>query len=395
MWLLFAAILLGIALGIITGLLPGVHINLVSAILLSLAPAIGAYAPLLLICATITSMSITHTFLDTIPSIFLGAPDDDKALGVLPGHRYLLRGNGMMAIKLAVVGGLIGTLVAILLFVPFSWLIKLAADASKPILFWVMLAIVTFMLLHDKKPILSALVFTLSGILGLVTFRLPLRDPLLPLLSGIFGTATLLYSISEQQQIPIQRDECYTELDYRKACSGSLRGVAAGFLTALLPGISSSSASALTSQGGKLGDHGFMVLLGSIGTASFILSLSAFLAIQKARNGAMAVITQLSEMNGYAVVVLLSSSLIATGIAALLTIAAAKRAAKWLPLMPYTKVCAAVILFVCLLVLLRSGVLGLCVLMTSTAVGLLPAALRTGRAQAMGCLLLPLLVLLW
>jgi hypothetical protein len=31
----------------------------------------------------------------------------------------------------------------------------------------------------------------------------------------------------------------------------------------------------------------------------------------------------------------------------------------------------------------------------STAIGLLPAALKTGRAQAMGSLLLPLLVILW
>jgi len=40
----------------------------------------------------IIAMSVTHTFLDALPAIFLGAPDADQVLNVLPGHRLLLQG---------------------------------------------------------------------------------------------------------------------------------------------------------------------------------------------------------------------------------------------------------------------------------------------------------------
>jgi putative membrane protein len=62
-------------------------------------------------------MSITHTFVDFIPSIFLGAPDEDSVLSVLPGHQFLLKGHGHQALVLTLKGGLIA-MILILLFTP-------------------------------------------------------------------------------------------------------------------------------------------------------------------------------------------------------------------------------------------------------------------------------------
>src|SRR3989338_1637338 len=92
---LIIALLLGVTSGIITGLTPGIHSNLVSLLVLQFTPLLMPYFSLLSLATFIMSMSITHTFLDAIPSIFLGAPESDTVLGVLPGHRYLLRGNGL------------------------------------------------------------------------------------------------------------------------------------------------------------------------------------------------------------------------------------------------------------------------------------------------------------
>jgi putative membrane protein len=388
-------ILCGVGFGIITGLAPGVHINLVSAILLSLSPALAQRISLVHVCALIMAMSVTHTFLDTIPSIFLGAPDDDKALGVLPGHRYLLRGNGMAAVKLCIIGGLLGAVVSVVLFVPLGMLLNAAYAYGRPYMVWILIALVLFTILKDKKRPWALAIFLLSGLLGLIVLRLPISDPLLPLLSGMFGTATLLYSINEHQRIPPQNGQRYTEIDLGKTASGTVRGVLAGMVTSLLPGISASAASAVTSRGGRLGDSGFLVLLGSIGSAGFILSLASFLYFEKARNGAMAVITELSAIDTPMTVILLSAALVGAGIAALLTLWMGRSAAAWLPKLPYRATCAGVILFVALLAFLRSGWVGLAVLATSTAIGLLPAAVKTARAQAMGCLLLPVIVMLW
>lgn len=392
---LILATIIGVAFGVVTGLAPGVHINLVSAILLSIAPLIAAHTSLIYVCALIMAMSVTHTFLDTIPSIFLGAPDDEKAMGVLPGHRYLLRGNGMMAVKLCVIGGLLGAVLASTLFIPLGLILKVIYTYGRPYLFWMLAAIIMFTVIKDKKQLLAASVFCISGALGLVVLRLPLRDPLLPLLSGMFGVATLLYSVNEHQSIPPQKELCYTELNVGKTASGILRGVVAGMITALLPGVSASAASAAVSQGGRLGDHGFLVLLGALGSASFILSLASFWYFEKARNGAMAVITELSAIEPSIIVILIGCGLLAAGIAAILALQLGRGAARWLPKIPYRATCIGVIIFVALLVLMRSGWLGLAVLLTSTAIGLIPAAAKTARAQAMGCLLLPVLVMLW
>ncbi|MBR9700722.1 hypothetical protein GOV11_02555, partial [Candidatus Woesearchaeota archaeon] len=383
---LLSAILAGIFSGIITGLTPGVHINLVAAILLSASVILSEYTSMLNIAVLIVSMSITHNFVDMIPAIFLGAPEESTVLGVLPGHRYLLQGNGLMAVKLSVWGGLVGTVLVVLTLPLMIWLIGFLAEVANRFVFWILLGFVLFSIWKDKKRALAVVIFILSGIVGFITLRLPMKEPLLPLLSGIFGIATLLYSIKENNTIPEQKNLPYTEM--RKLWKGSILGTAGAFLTALFPGISAGLAAGLVSRGGKLGDHGFMILLGSLGSASFVLSLAAWLSIQKARNGAMAIAVELAEVTPRVAIILAAIMLISTGLAALITLWLGKRAAQLLPKIPYTKTCLGVIAFIILIVALRSGWIGLIVLLTSTAVGLLPAALKTARVQAMGCLLL-------
>ena len=74
---------LGILLGIITGLLPGLHVNNVALIMLSASSAIVAFfSPLytygiseqfilILIAGFMISLSISHSFHDTIPTTFI------------------------------------------------------------------------------------------------------------------------------------------------------------------------------------------------------------------------------------------------------------------------------------------------------------------------------------
>ncbi|NQU98402.1 tripartite tricarboxylate transporter permease, partial [Candidatus Woesearchaeota archaeon] len=121
---IIVAIILGILSGIITGLTPGIHINLVSLLVLSASPFLTPYFGLISLACFIISMSVTHSFLDPIPSIYLGAPDSDQVLGVLPGHRYLLAGHGYTALKLTVIGSFGALILSIILFPFFMLLVK-------------------------------------------------------------------------------------------------------------------------------------------------------------------------------------------------------------------------------------------------------------------------------
>src|SRR3989338_5895885 len=114
------AVAVGIIAGTFTGISPGVHINLVASLVFSLS-AISDISPLLFV-VFIVSMSVTHTFIDFIPSVFLGAPDPDTILTVLPGHRLLLRGDGFKAVIFALYGSLFG-LITIILISPLLFLV--------------------------------------------------------------------------------------------------------------------------------------------------------------------------------------------------------------------------------------------------------------------------------
>src|SRR3989344_5936359 len=107
------AVLCGIALGTVTGLTPGIHINLVAALILLVSKNLTSF-PTEYLAFAILAISITHVFLDIIPSVFLGAPDANEVLAVLPGHRLLMQGLGYQAVAISALGALSAIILGIL-----------------------------------------------------------------------------------------------------------------------------------------------------------------------------------------------------------------------------------------------------------------------------------------
>ncbi len=95
---MITAFVLGIAFGLIAGLVPGVHINLISSLVLAGSGFILDYFAAKELAVFIVAMGITHAFVEVVPSIFLGAPDDTTALVMLPGHKMLHEGLGYDAV---------------------------------------------------------------------------------------------------------------------------------------------------------------------------------------------------------------------------------------------------------------------------------------------------------
>src|SRR3989344_9229703 len=94
----FIVIAIGVLVGSLTGVTPGIHLNLVALLTFSVAPVLLQYISLPSLCIFIIAMSITHTFVDAVPGMYLGAPSEAEALSVLPGHRMLLKGLGHQAV---------------------------------------------------------------------------------------------------------------------------------------------------------------------------------------------------------------------------------------------------------------------------------------------------------
>lgn len=375
-----------------TGLLPGVHVNLVSVLLVTAAPFIPA-SPLSL-AVFIVCLGLTHTFLDAVPSIFLGAPDEDKVMSVLPGHRMLLQGEGYQAVKLTTWGSyacLLVTLVLIPLSIPvlpalYGWI--------EPYMGYFLLVVILGMIISERgwKKLWAPVIFLLSGALGLTVFELPLEQPLFPMLSGLFGASSLL--LSESSKIPEQDPSKEIKLGRSMGLRAVGAGVFSGALTGLFPGLGAAQASVIgMALVGNIGIHGFLALVGGIGTVNFVFSLAALYALDKARNGAIVAVMQIvGGISFLDLLILLFSSLLAGSVAVMLTLWFAKRGAALLGKLDYKKFSWSVLIFLSLLVLLLTGWLGMLVFVVSTCVGLLAPQLEVKRSYSMGCLLVPVML---
>ena len=389
------ALLLGITIGIITGTLPGLHVNLIAVIVLSLSPLLLQLASPLLLAVFLISLAITHTFLDALPSIYLGAPDESQALNVLPGHRLLLRGKGHLAILWITFGSFGSLLLSILLLPLFIFLMKIISSWAQVIVVYLLLGIVLFLLWKEQKKIPAFCIFLLAGTLGILVFDLPLQQPLFPLLSGLFGCSLLLMSLLKKTNIPAQNINFNNSKFPLKKNLALISGASfSGFLAAFLPGVSTSQVAVFGAAVlKKMGDVGFLTFVGGVSTANMLISLGTLYALEKARNGAIVAVQELLPKVQLQEVLLFSGvALTAGGIACMATLWLSKKFCKILPKINYPLLIKFVLCFIALLVLFIDGPLGILVLAVATALGIMATSWGIAKHHLMGCLLVPVIL---
>jgi putative membrane protein len=391
--LLLAALALGIFIGIFTGLFPGIHVNMVVAALLGLAPLLVRYFEPLSLAVFIVSLSVTHSFLDTIPSIFLGAPENENALSVLPGQRMLLSGEGHMAVKITILGTYVGMLAAVILIPIFVLTASRIFPFLKPVLPYVLVAIVSVMIFREKDFIFALIVFFLSGTLGIIVFSSgAAKDPLFPLLSGLFGVSGLIISYFENTKVPPQRMDGRIDIsgkDTLRSVSGASVGV---IFTQFFPGMGPAQGAVLSSQLIKdMKDRTYLALVGAIGTMSVIFSLATLYALNKAKDGSVVAISKILILDRLSLCILVAAMVVAGSVSVFLVMFFSRVFTRMISRVNYKALVVSVIVFVFAMCLALNGPLGILIMVTSTAIGLIAPLRGVARSHAMGCLLLPVL----
>ena len=394
---LLISLALGIISGIFTGITPGIHVNLVSVLVLSFSSVLLQITSPLILAVYIISLAITHTFLDSLPSIYLGAPDEAQALNVLPGHRLLQKGLGHQAIVYTLIGSYGSLLLSIILFPLFVISMKLIAPVVEQWIGYLLIAVMAYMIFREKKKWLKSLgVFLLSGALGLVVLSgIPnLKQPLFPLLSGLFGFSILIVSLSKKSAIPQQIADSKLTISNKNIGKSVSAATGVGFLAAFLPGFGSSQAAIVaTNVVGDLGDEGFLSLVGGINTANMLISIATIYILDKARNGAIVVVDKLAPDIGLPEVLLfLGTALVAGGISVILTLRLSRLFSKLIVKVNYLKLVLSIIGFITLLTFYFDGILGLLILITAAAIGLVTSYLGVGKNHLMGCLIVPVIL---
>jgi putative membrane protein len=257
---------------------------------------------------------------------------------------------------------------------------------------WQMIFIVAlFMIFYSGNIWRNVFVFGASGILGLAVFGARINEPLFPLLTGMFGISTLIFSLKDKNTIPKQNFSAKTNFSYLKGLLSVFIGAVLGFFTAILPGIGSSTAATVGSIIIREKEaRNFLVLSGCITTVNFFMSIAALNVLGKARNGAIVSLMQIIEKPS--VLIMIMSALIAAGLAVFIALLFSQQFVKLLQKMNYEIVCKSVILILLILAMVFSGLQGLYVLALSTAIGLYCNYKGVQRSMMMACIMVPVMV---
>jgi putative membrane protein len=378
------ALCFGLALGIVTGLVPGVHVNLVAVLLFSFLHFDGY-----LVAIVIIANAVTHTFLDTIPSVFLGCPEEGNCLSALPGHRLLMQGKGYYAVMLTVVGSFFGLLLSVMVLPLLLYIVEPVYSVLKDHIGVIILMLSLFLVFREKKRFWALLVFVLSGVFTLLVFNVTMNEPLFPVFSGMFGVSMLV--LSSESKIPKQEEFSFSLEN--KVLKAVPVAVLVGWFCSFMPGMGSSQGAVLGSSIVKLCEKGFMVLVGGLSTVNMVLSLVTFYILGKARNGAVVNVMKILENVSFnQLVVFVGVAMVVGGISVYLASFLSKRFSKFIVKVNYKKLVWIVISLIVVLVFVICSWKGLVILFFSICIGLIPQLKNVSRSQMMGSLLLPVIV---
>lgn len=387
------ALLLGILMGTFTGLFPGIHINLVASFLVPLSAALPI--PVYSLVTFIVSMSITHTFLDFIPSIFLGAPEEDTFLSVLPGHRLLSVGRGQEAVIITLYGSIIAIVIACIFSPVLIIVMPIVVNYLKYAIPFVLIFISLYLIIREEKIFLSLIILILAGALGYVSLGLPIKQPLLPLLTGLFGTSSMLISLKNKNEIKKQLTFKLKEVKPTKTeiFSSSLAAMLTAPVLSFFPAVGSGQAAFIGSEIVPQTDRSFLLLNGMINTIVMVLSFVVLYAIGKSRTGSAAAVQELlTEINLNTLIIIIFVAIISACIAFFIGLFISRNFSYLLNKINYKILTIIIIITLIVITFIFSGYLGIIILISSTALGLYTISTDVKRINLMGCLLIPTII---
>ncbi len=360
-----------------------------------------------------------YAMLNTLPSIFLSAPDESTLFVVLPGQKYLLQRRGWEAALLTGVGGL-GGVAALTLLAPVAAPLFSALRAIlQPHLHWILLAVILYMLMSEWPKgtdraatrlgklaeawtsLAAGLVtFLLSGLLGFIlTYRslVPADvafQNLMPAFIGLFAIPWVLGNILARVQVPPQHIATSLDADLplflRGILAGTLGGLFAAFFPVVTGGIGGFIAGHATAQ---RDDRLFLIAQGASKVVYYVGGfLLFFVPGLHLTRGGMAwmlsgVYTPYTPEAFYrAVAAVVLSGVTAFFMLLLLTRLAIRLVAR----ADYRWLSAATLALLVLIVALVTGPGGLLIAAVATGIGLIPALWGARRMNCMGVLLLPI-----
>ncbi len=447
-----ASALAGTGVGFVSGLIPGLHMNNVAAIVSAygasiiallggVTAAIGSQTAGVLVASFLCAAMIAHVFSESVTSTYVGIPAGD-IVSVLPAHRLARAGLGRSAVRASMDGALTGVIVSTAVLVPLCLVMGRPVGVygllkeGMGILVILFSAVLVFSegaresgwemrRRRARRVIRGLVVFGASGLLGLIVlksdfFSRPVPDLpwmtgvisrdslLLPLFAGLFGVPSLILSFEGKQVFDIGvRGGVYLHAPRARDILVSFLG---GTVVGWMPGMTSGAACTLCAPTVREtvrredvpSSLRFIWLYSSISASGAVLSLGALFTILKARSGTMSALTpflashnsewptNLSLMLTLVVPIMISA--VTSHSLLLLMDSKLPRIRR---LMGSRAVALSALVFILSLTVGMTGTRGTMTLFTAISLGLIPPLSGVRRIQLMGCLLVPIAVTLF
>lgn len=374
-------ILLGILCGLFLGLVPGVHPNLMAVVFVGFGARF------------VVSAALAQVVSGMLLLVLFGLPCE-SVLAVHPVERLRRRGLAREALKLLLVGCVIGVVVCALLTPLFLLVVPLIERIVHPFVYLLLVSAVVVLLLYEpsiKRKCGAVLVFLLSGLLGVVVFSSDVVEPLLVLFSGLFAVPGLFVSLFSGNKWVVQRRSDVLRLSGGQLGLAVGGGVVSVLLLSFIPALSMSQASLLASFVVRMSRYGFLVVVGCVAVLDYYFSFLFAVLFGRTRSGVFEVLgpSNFSFENVWGFVGVLVFAVCVSVVVVLFLFQYFERAVR---LFPVRFVFGGVFLFLVGLVLVVSGSSGLVVLGGASLIGVLAVIFGVSRSHLMGCLVVPLLV---
>ncbi len=303
-------LLLGIITGIFTGLFPGIHPNNIAVLSIFLINYIGTenYFPFLI------GLVVSHYFISFIPSAFLGVPDDNTAVSILPMHRLTLLGKGYEGVILAGFGSYLGVVFSLLISLIILCLgvnIDEIYKFIKPEMSIILILFVIYQI-FTSKHIWEIFVIFLSGIFGIVVLYLnySTNSILTAIFTGMFGIPILINNLRTNKLV--KQEISYPKLEY-SFFKVSFLATITGFFRIFLPAVSGAQLNFILSKIIKESNLKiFLVSQGAMILSNEVFSLLSLIFIGKGRSGVAETIRNLNLKYSFGdmfILVLISSTI--------------------------------------------------------------------------------------
>lgn len=402
--------MIGVICGAITGIIPGVHVNTVGAFVFASSTYLLNTFSTEFLAVFLISMSISHSMIDFLPSMFLGVPEEGTVLSILPGHYLMIHGRGREAVRLVTVGGFGSLIVTVILLPVFILLLPPIYGIIKPYIALILSTAVIYMILRLNRDmfsiIWSSVLFLFSGIMGWVLLNSSISPnvSLLTVFSGLFGVSTLLYSLSQNTTVPYQ-EEIFEIKIKKNILRGILAGGIAGSILGFLPGMGPAQGTILAQElsgSGDIGENreGFLVAMSGVNVSDALFSLMAIYLIGNPRSGiAVFVDKMIQSFDLNYLILFIFVSITAVSLSIFLCLKIGDGMMGHINKIDYSKLSVSVIVFMSALIIIFSLIENsdilfvILVYVTSISLGLIPHYVGVNKSNLMGVLIIPAIVL--